>query len=341
MNIVVIGGGLFGCCVALELDRVGHAVTLYEQRYDIMLGASKVNHGRLHIGYHYPRSKETARQSMAGLLSFQQAFGKHVMWDFPNYYAIAREGSALTADQYRAFCDAVGISLVEAWPEDGCLAHEKLEACFLVREPVFDWQGVRDSVFRRLRLISHVVVRLKESVGLGAVERADFTVNCAYAGVNRIQNKLGLPEIPLHYEDCIIPVFKWKRPPIGLTVMDGPFCTIMPWGYTTGGFLLYHVVESVLSGNNEPGDDPDSSRLFARAAEWLPFLSTVAHVDTLRTMRVVQENTDDARLTTVHWWPERANYLVVLSGKISTAVQTAIQVREMIEGNENALRYVI
>ena len=68
--IKIIGAGLFGCCIAIELKKAGHKVILLEQDSDIMQRASKLNHNRIHFGFHYPRSVKTARQSLDGLVSF-------------------------------------------------------------------------------------------------------------------------------------------------------------------------------------------------------------------------------------------------------------------------------
>ena len=67
-KIGIVGAGIFGCSIALELQKDGHLVTIIEQDSDIMLRASKNNHNRIHYGYHYPRSLETTKQSLDGLL---------------------------------------------------------------------------------------------------------------------------------------------------------------------------------------------------------------------------------------------------------------------------------
>jgi L-2-hydroxyglutarate oxidase LhgO len=78
MKVVVIGAGLFGCCSAIELARAGFHVVLLDREDDIMQKASRVNHNRIHLGYHYLRSVETAEQSIEGLLSFLFNYGKAV-----------------------------------------------------------------------------------------------------------------------------------------------------------------------------------------------------------------------------------------------------------------------
>ena len=58
---------------------------------------------------------------------------------------------------------------------------------------------------------------------------------------------LGLPNLDLKFQDVIVPIFKMKHSPIGLTIMDGPFCSIMPRGNRKNEFLLYNPKYSVIS----------------------------------------------------------------------------------------------
>ena len=106
-KILVIGGGLFGCSIALELSKSGHSITLLEQNPSIMNNASKCNHNRIHYGYHYPRSSETATQSLDGLLSFLTKYKEAIVTNFPNYYAISSNQSNINASEYRKCCDQV------------------------------------------------------------------------------------------------------------------------------------------------------------------------------------------------------------------------------------------
>ena len=65
--------------------------------------------------------------------------------------------------------------------------------------------------------------------------------------INIISNKLGIPELSLKFQDVIVPIFKMHHAKIGLTIMDGPFSSIMPKGNSKNTFLLYHPKYSVVS----------------------------------------------------------------------------------------------
>ena len=102
-RIKIIGAGLFGCVIGYELSKAGHEVVIIEQDSDIMQRASKCNHNRLHLGYHYPRSVETAKQSLDGLVTFLTNYKDAIVSHFPNYYMIAKWNSHVTSKEYIDF----------------------------------------------------------------------------------------------------------------------------------------------------------------------------------------------------------------------------------------------
>jgi glycine/D-amino acid oxidase-like deaminating enzyme len=70
--VAIIGAGLTGCCVALELARRNHDVTLIEQDALPMNRASLRNEGKIHLGLIYANDNtlETARLQLGAALRF-------------------------------------------------------------------------------------------------------------------------------------------------------------------------------------------------------------------------------------------------------------------------------
>lgn len=71
-DVVVLGAGLAGCIAALELGRLGRRVILLDRMPRPMLGASRHNEGKLHLGYVYaadPKGK-THKVMASGSLRF-------------------------------------------------------------------------------------------------------------------------------------------------------------------------------------------------------------------------------------------------------------------------------
>jgi glycerol-3-phosphate dehydrogenase len=263
MKVLVIGGGVFGTSIACELSNAGHQVTLVEKNDKIMQGASKVNHNRVHFGYHYPRSPGTARQCLDSLPSFLMNYGDAVISDFPNYYAIASEGSFITPEQFVSFCNDVRIDFREEYPEEGMMNKEKLSASFKVQEPIFSTRRMAEIIYRRLSdskvdvLTSSVVESAKKNPSVGysvMINGRRFTfdkvVNASYSGLNVVNNKFGVRPRELRFERTVVPVFKFNSPQIGLTVM-GAFCHMrLPW------IILLILISQFLMMKLPPGYFP-------------------------------------------------------------------------------------
>lgn len=73
MRVAVLGGGITGACVALELSERGVAVDLYEQDSQIISRASYWNEGKIHLGlvYAQDQSRKTVRTMVEGALRFR------------------------------------------------------------------------------------------------------------------------------------------------------------------------------------------------------------------------------------------------------------------------------
>ena len=137
-KVGIIGGGIFGISCALNLDKT-HDVTLFEQTSDIMSGATYANHNRHHLGYHYPRSPETAQQCLESREEFETIYRTCCVSNFANYYCIAKENSKTSAKDYILFCDHVGLKYKEEWPAEGLVNRSKIELSLKTKEGVYDF----------------------------------------------------------------------------------------------------------------------------------------------------------------------------------------------------------
>jgi hypothetical protein len=177
----------------------------------------------------------------------------------------------------------------------------------------------------------------------------NFVVNATYANLNAVNAQFGVQPQSLLYEDVTIPVFGFDMHPMGLTIMDGEYCTIMPHGMIKNQFLLYHVRSSVRHRSSNIADirasfneDNENLKLiYSDSVMYMPFIKHVKKISCRRAIRAVFENANDARLSEIHTYQERPGFISVLSGKISTASQTAIHVRHMIENKPVHTRYFI
>ena len=73
MKVAIVGAGLYGSYIAYMLSRNKKiSIDLYEKRDKILDSTAKKNQYRLHIGYHYPRSKDTILQTINGYKIFKR-----------------------------------------------------------------------------------------------------------------------------------------------------------------------------------------------------------------------------------------------------------------------------
>lgn len=234
---IVIGGGFYGAMVALHLHRRQIPVTLIEAKEALLTRASYVNQARVHNGYHYPRSFNTAYRSRFNSPRFVAEFKPAVVDNFQHLYAIIRHRSKVSAHQFAKFAKAIEAPIREASLLPGGWFNMKLvEQVFAVEEFAFDAAVLAKLLLERLAE-AKIPIRFSEAVlevtdtevitTKGSLP-ADLVFNCTYAQLEKVAGgvRLGLkhelteialvhvPEAFGHY---------------GVTVMDGPFFSVMPF----------------------------------------------------------------------------------------------------------------
>jgi hypothetical protein len=341
-KILVIGAGIFGCCIAIELNKVGYEVILLEQNSDIMQRASKLNHNRIHFGFHYPRSVKTAKQSLDGLVSFLLNFKDAIVSDFPNYY-MNHIDSNVSSEEYLNFCDEVGISYEFEYPKEYLLNRNNIDLSLKVNEPIFDYDILKSTVMYKLMGVD---LRLSTKFD-GNVDGYDYIINSSYSNVNKINDMLGAPKLNLKFQDVIVPIFKMKHSPLGLTIMDGPFCSIMPRGNRKNEFLLYHPKYSVISESKQVIDISNENedflidKIYKDSTKFYPFLSDVKRNGCWRTIRALPVNYNDARLSELFINNNHPNFITVLSGKVSTCWKVAYEIKSIIRNGVKWKREIV
>jgi glycine/D-amino acid oxidase-like deaminating enzyme len=256
---VVLGGGFFGCATAIHLAQRGWSVDVLEQGAELMQRASYVNQARLHNGYHYPRSFQTAIRSRANMPQFCEVYPETVFTEFRPLYAIARYDSKVSARGFAHFCKASGIPLQRATPQDRSLFdHRLIEEVFEAVEPAFDARALLAQALKAMPALDirvHLQTRVTgvtsaaaAAQGLlvktqaGDVFSAPWVFNCTYAALNHVSGRQGPPQMSLQHK--ISEVLLVKPPPElkgrGITLMDGDFFSIMPFP-ARGLHSLTHV----------------------------------------------------------------------------------------------------
>lgn len=246
-DAVVVGGGFFGCSLALMLAKPSggasaRKVLLLERDATLLGRASAQNQARVHGGYHYPRSILTGFRSRVNCPRFLDDYAGCIDRSFRHYYAVARRQSHVTARQFELFCKRIEAPLSPAPPEvRAWFSEELIEQVYEVEEHAFDVDKLRAALIERLAA-ARIEVRLSTQAlavaANGAVRlsteesvEAAQVFNCTYSSLNRLLDGSGLPRIPLRHELtelCLVEVPGLLRC-AAVTVMCGPFFSLMPF----------------------------------------------------------------------------------------------------------------
>jgi len=353
MKIIVIGAGIFGVTIALELSK-SHNVTLVDSNNDILQNASKVNHSRLHFGFHYPRSRATAIQCLDSYKLFHDYFKDAITSDFENYYMVEKT-SNVSSICYEWFCDDLELTYKKQYPKID-MNFDNIESSYLTNEPIFDYNKIKfrlelDLLWSNVKILFNKRITDKKDL-----EGYDVVINASYFNLNEINRILESPQFKLRLQTVIIPIFKYNRAKIGLTIMDGPYCSIMPKGFNPNTFLLYHAKESVVyeierqvipkawyygkkiinncfmkSIYDKAIAKSHVNRIVKESQKYFRFLRDCDVVDYWQTVRALPINDNDERLSEFDiFYKNNQKIVSVLSGKISTCFLTAHNISKLI-----------
>lgn len=248
VDITIIGGGFFGLYLAEYYSRLNKKVLIIEKENDAMQRASYVNQARVHNGYHYPRSVLTALRSRISFPRFVDEFESCIDNEFDKYYMISNRLGNVTPNQFEKFCDRIGASYEPATSDIHQLVKPNMiDGIFKVKEFAFNAILLKETMLDRLKicnveiLFNHEVSRINKigsilelTINSGDEIRkiaSKQVFNCTYSLLNAVLSESSLELIPLRHEMteiCIVDMPNELKK-IGITVMCGPFFSIMPF----------------------------------------------------------------------------------------------------------------
>ena len=247
-DLVVLGAGIFGSYAARHFSRQGRRVLLVDREHRPWNKASAVNQARVHSGYHYPRSIKTARLANDHRRRFLDEHDYAINSKFVAYYAIEKRNSLTNAAQFERFCNKLDIGLIESKRVD-LFNHDRFEAMYEAEEYSFDPLLIRQSYYAAIEETSvetlfgwypseverggdHWILSLaSDGEEKRRVVRAQNVINATYANINTINRLFGVTEIQVAHElSEMVIVHCEALADIGLTIMDGPYISIMPYG---------------------------------------------------------------------------------------------------------------
>lgn len=331
-DAVVIGGGFYGAVIAVYLaeKRGMRRVVLLEQEPELLRRASFNNQARVHSGYHYPRSFTTAYRSRINFPKFINDWNQVVLQDIVKVYAIARRNSKVTAKQFERFCHQVEAPIRPAERRLRQLFEPRLiEEVFLVEECVFDanklaqWAteqlkkvgvevhfGTQATAIHRSQPAGALTVKTRDQAAVTASMSSRYVFNCTYSGLNQFTGDFPGITARLKHELTEMALIRVPREMqgLGVTVMDGPFFSVMP--FPSGKLHTLSHVRYTPHTNwlDEKSNDPYGrlarynrvsrvDRMVRDVARYMPSASSFEYVESLFEVKTVlmKNESDDGR----------------------------------------------
>lgn len=362
-DFLIIGGGIFGAFSALVLAEKKYTVCLVEKEKKLLSKASRINQCRLHNGYHYPRSFETAQMASEYFNRFVTDHREFINKEMHSYYAIEKK-SLTSSHQFEHFCSAIGIP-AQRIKNHSLFDHAQLEAVYKTKEYAFDSNKL--SEYYAQKLIRHAGITILNMTHIVHSDRkndhwwvqyrhtehhelnfltARCVINASYAGTNAVHKLFNQSYLPLEYKISEIAIMKSESlNKIGLTVMDGPFVSIFPFGQSGWMGLssvpythhrvsedslpefecqkLHTACRAELLSNcticpHRPGSN--QHRMVAQLRQYLKPNVDLQYIQSLWAMKAILQtsNSNDGRPTQLSRLSTTPGFYTIFAGKISS-----------------------
>lgn len=346
-DAVVIGGGFYGVTIANYLARCTPLtrIALIERESTLLTRASYHNQARVHNGYHYPRSYTTAYRSRINMPKFVADFQSAIKKDFVKLYAIARQNSKVTPKQFVRFCQEINAKIQPADRVFQELFDPRLiEAVYAVEEYAFDANILRDLAKEQLRE-SKVEIKCNTKVN-SITKKSDnnltvltdehqlscrYVYNCTYSELNQISGDFGGIITGLKHELTEMALLNLPEnlKGIGITVMDGPFFSLMPFPprdlhtlshvrYTPHLYWKDEIDKSPYQKLSVYNKATHADRMIRDVQRYFPAIQQKQYVDSLFEVKtlLVKNEGDDGRPILFEQNPQLPGCYSVLGGKI-------------------------
>ena len=358
---IIIGAGLYGLYSALYCGKKGETILVLEKDNEAFKRATYINQARVHMGYHYPRSYSTAIKSAGYFERFNQDYGFSILDEFDQVYATSTKFSWTNAEQFAKFCKNADI-MCEELPTSKYFKAGMCDGAFLTKEYTYDAQILKNYFLEEIAKLQNVQIVYSANIDKiqkesdkyvialenGNIYESGFVLNSTYAGVNQILEKLGYEKFKIKYELCEIILCNVSKAlkNTGITVMDGPFFSIMPFGKTG----LHSLTSVTFTPHKTSYDYLPTFECQANSNEFCskyslgncndcpakpesawPYMSSLAkkymkdeygfeYVKSLFSMKPILQacELDDSRPTVIKTFSENPTFVSVLSGKINT-----------------------
>lgn len=273
MRIRILGAGVYGAHLAAALLADGHDVEIWESRQRIFEGATGNNPARVHLGFHYPRSRETRAGCQAVAAEFMRVYGDFTRTVPINIYAVAARESLVDFGTYKQVLADVDWIDAERPAELGL---QNVEGALLTGERHIDIGMLR----------AHFGALLADRIRFGVIADVvddpawDMTVDCTFCALDG--------ENVDRYEPCLTLLLEGPTDR-SVTIMDGPFPSLYVWSEAMGLSSLtsakltpfskecrtYAEARAILDGLGVADTTVRAAAMMAQMAEYWPAVRDV------------------------------------------------------------------
>jgi D-amino-acid oxidase len=240
MNICIIGSGWYGLHSALLL-KDKYNITILEKENDIFCKSSYYNQNRLHLGYHYPRCKDTINMCKTNFDLFIEYYNNCVEDISKNVYFISKE-SKIDIDKYESLFLNYN-HIVKMIDSSNSIISNVYNKYFIVNEKIINNAKAKEFFIKKLSNCSIIkkynVVKIKQCNNKIIINDSlvfDKIIDCT-------NNQLGLSKFKYNYEVTLSLIYKKIKQfdYDAITIMDGNFFSLYPQDNTFNLYTLTHV----------------------------------------------------------------------------------------------------
>lgn len=359
-DYLIVGGGIFGSYAAKFLASK-NSVALVEKGGSLLGRASSNNQTRLHTGSHYLRAPRTAMDAQKHHNRFLLDHDFAMNRTFSHVYGIARHGSLTDAGGFERFCDWLNINAAKDSNFD-LFDPNRISDTYIIEEYSFDpfllssWYSqelhsaqvtlhMESEIVAAERLDNSWLIKVKDSESNTFELETRCVINATYSNLNAVSQLFHLPELQMKHEYSeLLLLYVPSLQNLAVTIMDGPFFSITPYGLTG-----LHVFSSVIythhsstenSGQKLPcqtingqcavddfnlcqtcKDKPKSAQQFMlnQLRTFMPNVGPIFMHGQLETVKSTWAMDDyrDERQTSVRKLASGPDFYAVMSGKVS------------------------
>jgi glycine/D-amino acid oxidase-like deaminating enzyme len=279
-SICIVGGGWYGCHLALSLRKKGYDVTIKEKNGEIFSGISGQYGIRLHTGLHYPRSDKTRENCRTGFEQFKERYPELVVGHEHAYYGLGIKDadgnpSKVTPEEFLKVCHELDDKIDWKEVDPRTAGFDGLHTLIDVDEPsILLGDPLRDTFKKYLEEAGVKIECDCEVTNISKESTDDFLVRDKKGTarfdkvINATSYQAHLPkeddfpfDMEVVYQPCLALVYEDTKPseqPISFIVMDGWFPCMMPVcdnekpEMTTREYIVTHGKWTIMGSFEDP-----------------------------------------------------------------------------------------